>query len=141
MSNNNNDNYNSNNDKKYNGTIVQETTKIKEESNNLFRSGKYEDDIKKYYEDIEEIKAIINRDKYKNELDDIKRTCRLNIANCKLKTKDYDGVINESSIVLENKKCFKGYYRICLVLMNKNKYDKAYRYLDNANAIGLALEK
>ena len=141
MSNNNNNANNSNNDNKYTGTIVQKVTKIKEDGNNLFRTSKYEEAIKKYYEAIEEIKTTIDRDKYKNELDDIERTCRLNIANCKLKTKDYDGVINECSIVLENKKCFKGYYRMGLALMNKNKYDKAYRYLDNANAIGTASEK
>ena len=141
MNNNNNNNYNNNNNNKYKGTIVQEAIKIKEEGNNLFRNGKYEEAIKKYYEAIEEIKTTIDKDKYKNELDDVERTCRLNIANCKLKTKDYDGVINECSIVLENKKCFKGYYRMGLALMNKNKYDKAYRYLDNANAIGSASEK
>jgi tetratricopeptide (TPR) repeat protein len=141
MSNNSNNNYSNNNNDKYNGTIVQEVTKIKEDGNNLFRSNKFEDAIKKYYEAIEEIKTTIDKDKYKNELDDIERTCRLNIANCKLKTKDYDGVINECSIVLENKKCFKGYYRMGLALMNKNKYDKAYRYLDNANAIGTTAEK
>ena len=28
-----------------------------------------------------------------------------------------------------------------LALMNKKKYDKAYRYLDNANAIGTIAEK
>ena len=102
--NNNNNNNNSNNDNKYKGTIVETVTKIKEDGNNLFRSSKYEEAIKKYYEAIEEIKTTIDKDKYKNELDDIERTCRLNIANSKLKTKDYDGVINECSIVLENKK-------------------------------------
>ena len=93
--NNNNNNNNSNNDNKYKGTIVETVTKIKEDGNNLFRSSKYEEAIKKYYEAIEEIKTTIDKDKYKNELDDIERTCRLNIANSKLKTKDYDGVINE----------------------------------------------
>ena len=129
------------NDNKYKGTIVQEVTKIKEEGNNLFRSGKYEEAIKKYYEGIEEIKTAIDKEKYKNELNELENTCRLNIANCKLKTKDYDGVINECSIVLENKKCFKAYCRMGIALLNKNKYEKAYRYLDNANAIGTSSEK
>ena len=135
--NNNNINTNTNNNNNnLNGTIVQEVTKMKEEGNNLFRNNKYNEAIKKYYETIEEIKTTIDKDKYKNELDNIERICRLNIAACKLKTEDYDGVINECSIVLEKNKCFKGYYRMGLALLNKKKYDKAYRYLDNANAIG-----
>ena len=139
--NNNNNNNNSNNNNESSGKIVQEVTKIKEDGNNLFRDKKYEEAIKKYYEAIEEIKTGIDRDKYKNELDNIERSCRLNIAACKLKTEDYDGVINECSIVLETNKCFKAYYRMGLALMNKKKYDKAYRYLDNANAIGNSSEK
>ena len=58
-----------------------------------------------------------------------------------MKTKDFDGVINECSIVLENNKCFKAYYRMGLALFQKKKYDKAFRYLDNANAIGTPSEK
>ena len=143
---NNNNNYNNSNNNNTNnnttsGKIVQEVTKIKEDGNNLFRDKKYEEAIKKYYEAIEEIKTGIDRDKYKTELDNIERSCRLNIAACKLKTEDYDGVINECSIVLETNKCFKAYYRMGLALMNKKKYDKAYRYLDNANAMGNSSEK
>ena len=137
----NNNNINKDNNDKYNGTIVQEVTKMKEEGNNLYRKNNYNEAIKKYYETIEEIKTTIDKDKYKNELDNIERVCRLNIAACKLKIEDYDGVINECSIVLETNKCFKGYYRMGLALMNKKKYDKAYRYLDNANAIGTVAEK
>ena len=140
-SNNNNYNNNSNSNNESTGKIVQEVTKIKEDGNNLFRDKKYEEAIKKYYEAIEEIKTGIDKDKYKNELDNIERSCRLNIAACKLKTEDYDGVINECSIVLETNKCFKAYYRMGLALMNKKKYDKAYRYLDNANAMGNSSEK
>ena len=132
---------NSNNINNSNNTIVQKVTKIKEEGNNLFRNNKNEEAINKYYEAIEEIKTTTDKDKYKKELDNIERICRLNIAACKLKTKDYDGVINECSIVLETNKCFKAYYRMGLALMEKNKYDKAFRYLDNANAIGNASEK
>ena len=138
--NNTNNNSNNNNNQSNKG-IVQDITKIKEEGNTLFRNNKYEEAIKKYYEALEEIKTTIDKDKYKNELDNIERICRLNIAACKLKTGDNDGVINECSIVLENNKCFKAYYRMGLALMNKKKYDKAYRYLDNANAIGTAGEK
>ena len=145
MNNNNSYNYNNNsnnnNKNEITGKIVQEVTKIKEDGNNLFRNKKYEESIKKYYEAIEEIKTGIDKDKYKTELDNIERSCRLNIAACKLKTEDYDGVINECSIVLETNKCFKAYYRMGLALMNKKKYDKAYRYLDNANAIGNSSEK
>ena len=142
--NNNNYNYNPSSNTQNNNNmsgIVKQVTNMKEDGNNLFRSGKYEEAIKKYYETIEEIKTAIDKDKYKTELDSIERSCRLNIANCKLKTGDYDGVINECSIVLESNKCFKGYYRMGLALMKKNKYDKAYRYLDNANAIGTVSEK
>ena len=135
-------NNNINNDS-YQNTIVSKTTKMKEEGNNFFRSGNYESAIKKYYETIEEIKTANDKDKnnYKKELENIERICRLNIANCKLKTNDYDGVINECSIVLETDKCFKAYYRMGLALFNKQKYDKAYRYLDNAYAIGSSSEK
>ena len=139
--NNTSNNLNNNNSNQSNKGIVQDITKIKEEGNTLFRNNKYEEAIKKYYEALEEIKTTIDKDKYKNELDNIERICRLNIAACKLKTGDNDGVINECSIVLENNKCFKAYYRMGLALMNKKKYDKAYRYLDNANAIGAAGEK
>ena len=54
-------------------------------------------------------------------MDNIERICRLNIAACKLKTGDNDGVINECSIVLETNKCFKAYYRMGLALMKKKK--------------------
>ena len=134
-----NTNINSNNNLK--GTIVEQVTKMKEGGNNLFRDKKYEEAIKKYYETIEEIKTSIDKEKYKNELNDIERSCRLNISACKLKTKDYDGVINECSIVLETNKCFKAYHRMGLALFHKQKYDKAFRYLDNANAIGNQNEK
>ena len=127
----------------YKDTIVSKTTKMKEEGNSFFRNGNYEAAIKKYYETIEEIKTTNDKNKndYKKELENIERICRLNIANCKLKTEDYDGVINECSIVLETDKCFKAYYRMGLALFNKEKYDKAYRYLDNAYAIGTSSEK
>ena len=138
---NNNANNNTNSNDKLKGTIVEQVTKMKEEGNNIFKEKKYEEAIKKYYEAIEEIKTSIDRDKYKNELNDIERSCRLNIATCKLKTKDYDGVINECSIVLETNKCFKAYHRMGLALFHKQKYDKAFRYLDNANAIGNQYEK
>ena len=133
-----------NNDFIYNNNksrIVQFITNMKEEGNNLFRNGKYKKAIEKYYETIKEIEITNDKEKNKLELDNIERICRLNIANCKLKTGDYDGVINECSIVLESKKCFKGYYRMGLALMKKNKYEKAFRYLDNANEIGTASEK
>ena len=141
MVNNNKSNNSSNNTKNLKGTIVEIVTKMKEDGNILFKKEKFEEAIKKYYETIEEIKTSIDKDKYKNELDEVEKSCRLNIANCKLKTKDYDGVINECSIVLEKVKCFKAYYRMGIALMNKNKYDKAYRFLDNANSIGNASEK
>jgi tetratricopeptide (TPR) repeat protein len=133
-----------NNDFIYNNNksrIVQFITNMKEEGNKLFRSGKYKKAIEKYYETIKKIKAANDKEKYKPELDNIERICRLNIANCRLKTGDYDGVIDECSIVLESSKCFKGYYRMGLALMKKSKYDKAYRYLDNANEIGITSEK
>jgi tetratricopeptide (TPR) repeat protein len=133
-----NTNYNYYNNK---SGIVQFITNMKEEGNKLFRSGKYKKAIEKYYETIKKIKAANDKEKYKPELDNIERICRLNIANCRLKTGDYDGVIDECSIVLESSKCFKGYYRMGLALMKKNKFDKAYRYLDNANEIGTASEK
>ena len=139
--NNTNANENNKSNNNYNNTIVQEVTKMKEEGNTLFRDNKYNEAIKKYYDTIEEIKTSIDKDKYKTELDNIERLCRLNIAACKLKTEDYDGVINECSIVLEKNKCFKGYYRMGLALLYKKKYDKAYRYLDNANAMGTTSEK
>jgi tetratricopeptide (TPR) repeat protein len=132
---------NSNSNNKLDETIVGQVTKIKEEGNTLFKQNKYEDAIKKYYEAIQEIKTSTDKDKYKNELNELEKQCRLNIVNCKLKTKDYDGVINECSIVLENNKCFKAYYRMGLALFHKKKYDKAFRYLDNANAIGNQSEK
>ena len=150
MNNNNNNNYttttnnsntSSSTNNKTEGTIVGQVTKIKEEGNILFKQDKYDDAIKKYYEAIEEIKTSTDKDKYKNELLELEKQCRLNIANCKLKTKDYEGVINECSIVLENNKCFKAYYRMGLALFHKKKFDKAFRYLDNANAIGTPSEK
>ena len=137
----NNSNTSSNTNNKTEGTIVGQVTKIKEEGNILFKQDKYDDAIKKYYEAIEEIKTSTDKDKYKNELLELEKQCRLNIANCKLKTKDYEGVINECSIVLENNKCFKAYYRMGLALFHKKKFDKAFRYLDNANAIGTPSEK
>ena len=139
--NNSNNNTNSNTNDKFKGTIVEEVTKMKGEGNNLFKKEKYEEAIKKYYEAIEESKTSLEKDKYKNELNDLERVCRLNIASCKLKTKDYDGVINECSIVLETNKCFKAYLRMGLALFHKEKYDKAFRYLDNAKAIGNQDEK
>ena len=138
---NNSNNNNSNTNDKFKGTIVEEVTKMKGEGNNLFKKEKYEEAIKKYYEAIEESKTSLEKDKYKNELNDLKRVCRLNIARWKLKTKDYDGVINECSIVLETNKCFKAYLRMGLALFHKEKYDKAFRYLDNAKAIGNQDEK
>ena len=132
---------NSNTTNKIEGTIVGQVTKMKEEGNTLFKQNKYDEAIKKYYETIEEIKTSTDKDKYKNELAELEKQCRLNIANCKLKTKDFDGVINECSIVLESNKCFKAYYRMGLALFQKKKYDKAFRYLDNANAIGTPSEK
>ena len=123
------------------GTIVEQVTKMKLDGNELFKANKYEEAIKKYYETIEEIKTAVDRDKYKKDLDDIERSCRLNIATCKLKTKDYDGVINECSNVLETFKCFKAYLRMGMALFHKQKYEKAFRYLDNANAIGTQEEK
>ena len=136
-----NNNNNTNSNDKLKGTIVEQVTNIKTEGNDLFKKEKFEEAIKKYYEAIEEIKTSMDRDKYKNELNDLERICRLNIASCKLKTKDYDGVINECSIVLETNKCFKAYLRMGLALFHKQKYDKAFRYLDNANAIGNQNEK
>ena len=127
--------------KEYSSTTNLQVKKIKEEGNILFKQDKYDDAIKKYYEAIEEIKTSTDKDKYKNELLELEKQCRLNIANCKLKTKDYEGVINECSIVLENNKCFKAYYRMGLALFHKKKFDKAFRYLDNANAIGTPSEK
>ena len=133
-----NSNYNYSNNK---SGIIQIITNMKEEGNNLFRIGKYKKAIEKYYDTIEEINIANDKENYKTELDNIEKICRLNIANCKLKTGDYDGVINECSIVLEKNKCFKGYYRMGIALMKKNQYDKAFRYLDNANKIGKASEK
>ena len=91
--NNTNNNLNTNNNSNNKCTIVEQVKKMKEEGNNLFKNGKYEEAIKKYYETIEEIKTAIDKDKYKNDLDAIERQCRLNIANCKLKTKDYDELL------------------------------------------------
>ena len=142
---NNNNSYNTttntSNNNKSSETIVDIVIKMKNDGNKLFKEKKYEEAIKKYYETIEEIKTAIDKDKYKNDLNDVEKSCRLNIANCKLKTEDYEGVINECSIVLEINKCFKAYYYMGLALFNKKKYDKAYRYLDNANAIGTKAEK
>ena len=93
MNNNNNNNYNNNNytnttnnantNNKNESTIVGQVTKIKEEGNILFKQDKYEDAIKKYYEAIEEIKTSTDKDKFKNELSELEKQCRLNIANCK----------------------------------------------------------
>jgi len=136
----NNPNMNHNNNKSEK-TIVDIVTKMKGDGNILFKEKKYEEAIKKYYETIEEIKTSIDKDKYKKELSEVEKSCRLNISNCKLKTEDYEGVINECSIVLETNKCFKAYYYMGLALFHKKKYDKAYRYLDNANAIGNQADK
>ena len=141
--NNNNNNSNSNSNDSYKGTLIENLNKLKNEGNDLFKNGKYEDAIKKYYEVLEEIKTSSDMAKnaFSKELNDIERASRLNIASCKLKTEDYDGVINECSIVLEKNKCFKGYLRMGIALLNKKKYEKAFRYLDNAKAIGNSEEK
>ena len=143
--NNNNNNYynNNNNNSGYKGTLIENLNQLKNEGNNLFRNGNYDDAIKKYYEVLEEIKTSSDMAKnaFSKELDDIERASRLNIANCKLKTKDYDGVINECSIVLEKNKCFKAYFRMGIALLNKEKFEKAFRFLDNAKAIGNSEEK
>ena len=126
---------------KYSGTIIEEVTKIKEEGNDLFRNNKFEEAIKKYYEAIEEIKTTTEKEKYKAELNNIEKSCRLNIATCKLKTKDYDGVINECSIVIDKYNCFKANFRMGLALKEKKKYEKACRFLDKAKEMGNESEK
>ena len=141
-SNNNNINNNNNNNND-NNKLISNFNDIKNEGNKLFKENKFPEAIKKYYECIEEIKTCNEEDKNKLyvQLNEIEKACRLNIANCKLKTEDYDGVINECSIVLEKNKCFKAYYRMGIALLKKGKIEKAYRFLDNANAIGNIEEK
>jgi tetratricopeptide (TPR) repeat protein len=136
-------NYFNNNNIDNNNKLISNFNDIKNEGNKLFKENKFQDAIKKYYECIEEIKTCNEDDKNKLyvQLNEIEKACRLNIANCKLKTEDYDGVINECSIVLEKNKCFKAYYRMGIALLKKGKIEKAFRFLDNANAIGNAEEK
>ncbi len=112
--------------------------KIKGEGNNYFRSGKYAEACDKYYEVLNEISYLSEKDskQYLKELEELETLCRLNIANVKLKSDDYDFVIRECAKVLKkNENNFKAHYRSGVGYYKKGNYSKAESHFIRAREI------
>jgi len=99
--------------------------KIKEEGNKLFSQGAYLDAIEKYQQAIVELASAA----LSEEVIALEVTCRLNIANCCSKLKDYDRAIEESRKTLVFGDNPKANYRIAFSLDKMNKTEEAWEYI------------
>ena len=110
--------------------------KIKESGNQLFKQNNYTSAKEKYYELLSSINTVYEETKKPEEikfLDDLKVTCRLNIANCYLKLKEYDLVINECVKILRlDQENFKANYRMGVAYYSKKDFIKAKESFDKS---------
>jgi tetratricopeptide (TPR) repeat protein len=119
-------------------SLLGKLDKIKGEGNDFFRSGKYAEACDKYYEVLNEISYLSEKDtkQYIKELEELEILCRLNIANVKLKSDDYDFVIRECAKVLKkNENNFKANYRSGVGYFKKGNYSKAESHFNRAREI------
>ena len=126
-----------------NNSVINRLDKIKGEGNDYFRNGKYAEACDKYYEVLNEISYLSDKDstKYKKELEELEILCRLNIANVKLKTEDYDLVIRECAKVLrKNDNNFKAHYRSGVGYFKRGDYNKAESHFIRAREINKSEE-
>jgi tetratricopeptide (TPR) repeat protein len=118
--------------------LLQRLDKIKGEGNNCFRGGKYAEACDKYYEVLNEISYLGEKDgkQYHHELEELEILCRLNIANVKMKSEDWDFVIRECAKVLRKTDGnFKAHYRSGVGYFKKGGYDKAETHFNRAREI------
>jgi tetratricopeptide (TPR) repeat protein len=116
-------------------TIVDKMEEIKKKGNELFKENKLKEACEKYYDVVNEMEYISDNNKFKKELEDLEATCRLNIANCKLKMEDYDIVIQECLRVLKKSESYKAHYRAGVAFFKKSKYSKAQYHLTKAREL------
>ena len=123
------------------GTLLENLNAIKEQGNNFFRAKNYREAYLKYSEVLKEMVSASDMAKkaFKDKLEDLEKTTRLNIAACHLKLGEYNETIEQCETVLEKNKCFKAYYRMGVAYKEKKKYKLSKKYL--LKALDLATEK
>ena len=75
------------------------------------------------------------KDKFKNEIQEIDLSCRLNITACKLKLEDYDLVIYECNKILQIKENWKAHYRAGISYFKKGKFKQSLHHLEKSKAL------
>jgi len=104
----------------------------KEEGNNFFKQGKYSLANKRYKKALSYIQYGEIKDD-KNEVDQLKVSCHLNIAAILLKNKEYSNVISELKHVLEiEPNNVKALYRRSIALSSTGEFFDALRDLNKA---------
>ena len=79
--------------------------------------------------------------KYKNEISSLELTTRLNLANTKLKTGDYNIAVHECLKVLKSGDNFKAHYRAGLGYYHLKNYEKSTTHFLKAKEIGKGEEE
>jgi len=107
--------------------IYQELEQTKNEGNKYFSDLNYDKCIEKYYTVLDRLENIDQEDKitYKNQLFNLEIATRLNLANVKIITREYNIVINECQKVLKIGDNFKAHYRMGVAYYNLKNYEKA----------------
>jgi len=117
--------------------------KIKNKGNDFFKEKKYSEANEKYYEVLNEIEYINSDElaKFKNEINNLELTTRLNLANAKLKTGDYNLAAHECLKVLKSGDNFKAHYRAGLAYYNLKNYEKSSSHFLKAREVGKGEEE
>jgi len=75
------------------------------------------------------------KEKFKGEIEQIEILCRLNIAACKLKLKEYELVIRECNKINKKKEHWKAYYRAGIAYYEKENYQNALTYFEKSKEL------
>jgi len=90
-------------------TPIERIENIKKAGNEFFKKDKHNEANNQYYECLNEIEILSDsyKEKFKGEIEQIEILCRLNIAACKLKLKEYELVIRECNKIIKKKRALE----------------------------------